>query len=116
MILPGQESCLGGAPHRDGRRRQELTIRATISTSPARIVRLVMSSSLIVTGIGLGNGLGAAAAIGRGLAGLLYGVSPYDPMTFAVVAALLVAAALAASIIPARRVARLDPMMALRAE
>ena len=75
-----------------------------------------MSNSLIVTGIGLGVGLSAAAAAGRGLAGLLYGVSPYDPMTFAAVAALVVAAALAASIIPARRAARLDPMIALRAE
>ncbi|MCH7750467.1 MAG: ABC transporter permease [Acidobacteria bacterium] len=97
-------------------RRQELAIRAAIGASPARIVRLVMSSSLIVTGIGLAVGLGAAAAAGRGLAGLLYGVSPYDPMTFAAVAGLVVAAALAASIIPARRAARLDPMIALRAE
>ena len=97
-------------------RRQELAIRAAIGASPARILRLVMSSSLIVTGIGLAVGLGAAAAAGRGLAGLLYGVSPYDPMTFATVAALVVAAALAASIIPARRAARLDPIIALRAE
>ena len=97
-------------------RRQELAIRAAVGASPARLVRLVIESSLIVSGTGLILGTTLAAASGRSLAGLLYGVSPYDPATFATVAVGVSLAALAASVIPARRAARLDPMTALRVE
>ena len=97
-------------------RRHELAIRAAVGASPGRLVRLVLRSALAVTGAGLAAGLLAAAATGRGLASLLYGVGPYDPVTFAAAAAAVVVAALAASAIPARRAARLDPMIALRAE
>ena len=97
-------------------RRQELAIRAAVGASPGRLVRLVMESSLIVSGAGLILGTMMAAATGRGLASLLYGISPYDPATFATVAGGVSLAALAASIIPARRAARLDPMTALRVE
>ena len=72
-----------------------------------------MGSSLIVTGAGLVLGTTLAAATGRGLAGLLYGIGPYDPATFATVAVGVSLAALAASVIPARRAARLDPMTSL---
>ena len=96
-------------------RRHELAIRAAVGASPGRLVRLVLRSALAVTGAGLAAGLLAAAATGRGLASLLYGVGPYDPVTFAAAAA-VVLAALAASAIPARRAARLDPMVVLRAD
>ena len=94
-------------------RRRELAIRAAVGASPGRLVRLVMGSSLIVTGAGLVLGTTLAAATGRGLAGLLYGIGPYDPATFATVAVGVSLAALAASVIPARRAARLDPMTSL---
>ena len=97
-------------------RRQELAVRAAVGASPGRLVRLVLRSAVAVTGVGLAVGLPAAAATGRGLASLLYGVGPYDPATFAAVAGVVVLTALAASAIPARRAARLDPMVALRAE
>ena len=97
-------------------RRHELAIRAAVGASPGRLVRLVLRSALAVTGAGLATGLLAAAATGRGLASLLYGVGPYDPVTFAAAVAAVVLAALAATAIPARRAARLDPMIALRAE
>ena len=97
-------------------RRHELAIRAAVGASPGRLVRLVLRSALAVTGAGLAAGLLAAAATGRGLASLLYGVGPYDPATFAAAAAAVVLAALAASAIPARRAARLDPMVVLRAD
>ncbi len=97
-------------------RRQELAIRAAVGASPGRLVRLVLRSAVAVTGAGLAAGLPAAAATGRGLASLLYGVGPYDAVTFTSVAAAVVVTALAASAIPARRAARLDPMIALRAE
>ena len=97
-------------------RRHELAIRAAVGASPGRLVGLVLRSALAVTGAGLAAGLLAAAATGRGLAALLYGVGPYDPATFTASAAAVVLAALAATAIPARRAARLDPMVALRAE
>ena len=97
-------------------RRQELAIRAAVGATPGRLVRLVLRSAVAVTGVGLAAGLPAAAATGRGLATLLYGVGPYDAATFAAVGTAVVLAALAASAIPARRAARLDPMIALRAE
>ncbi|MCY4029024.1 MAG: hypothetical protein OXH75_22240 [Acidobacteria bacterium] len=97
-------------------RRQELAIRAAVGASPARLVRLVLRNAVAVTGLGLAVGLPAAAATGRGLATLLYGVRPYDPATAGAVAAVVVLGALAASVIPARRAARLEPMIALRAE
>ena len=97
-------------------RRQELAIRAAVGASPGRLVRLVLRSAAAVTGVGLAVGLPAAAATGRGLATLLYGVGPYDAATFMAVAAVVVLTALAASAIPARRAARVDPMIALRAE
>ena len=97
-------------------RSHELAIRAAVGASPGRLVRLVLRSALAVTGAGLATGLLASAATGRGLASLLYGVGPYDPATFTAAAAAVVLAAVVATAIPARRAARLDPMIALRAE
>ena len=97
-------------------RRQELAIRAAVGASPGRLVRLVLRSAVAVTGLGLALGLPAAVATGRGLASLLYGVSPHDPATLGAVAAVVVLTGLAASTIPARRAARLDPMVILRTD
>ena len=66
-----------------------------------------------MTTAGLLVGLAAAAVVGRGLAGLLYGVSPYDPLTFSGAALLVLAGAVPATLVPARRAARLDPVIAL---
>ena len=58
----------------------------------------------------------AAAATGHGLSSLLYGISPYDPLTFAGVSGVVLAATLVASLIPACRAARIDPLIALKVE
>ena len=97
-------------------RRQELSIRAAVGASPTRLVRLVAVGSLVMTTVGLVAGLASAAVVGRGLASLLYGVSPYDPLTFAGVALLVLGGAVAATLVPARRAARLDPVIALRGD
>ncbi len=95
-------------------RRHELSIRAAVGASPARLVRLVAVGSLVMTTVGLLAGLASAAVVGRGLASLLYGVSPYDPLTFSGVALLVLGGAVAATLVPARRAARLDPVIALK--
>ena len=97
-------------------RRQELSIRAAVGASPARLVRLVAVGSLVMTTAGLLAGLASAAAMGRGLASLLYSVSPYDPLTFSGVALVVLGGAAAATLVPARRAARLDPVIALRGD
>jgi putative ABC transport system permease protein len=97
-------------------RRRELAIRTALGSSPERTIGLIVrhGATLIATGIIFGTA--AAAAASRVLARLLYGVSPYDPGTFTVVAGLVAAAALVACYLPARRAARIDPLALLRAE
>jgi len=97
-------------------RRQEFAIRVALGASPGRLVQLILQSALALTGVGLTSGLLVAAATGRSLAALLYGVGPYDPITFAGAVVAVALAALVASAIPARRAARLDPMRVLRVE
>jgi ABC-type antimicrobial peptide transport system permease subunit len=76
----------------------------------------VLSSGLSLVAIGVAAGLGAAFATTRYLGTLVFGVSPFDPPTFAAAAAVLTVVALAAHWIPIRRALRIDPSTALRAE
>ena len=71
---------------------------------------------LVLTGVGLGIGLLASAAIMRLLSSLLFGVSPFDPLTYAVVVPALGAVAILATWLPARHATRVDPSMALRSQ
>jgi ABC-type antimicrobial peptide transport system permease subunit len=71
---------------------------------------------MMLAGIGVTIGLVAALAMRRGIAALLYGVSPADPLTLAGTAALLLAVALIACYMPARRATKIDPLTALRAQ
>jgi ABC-type antimicrobial peptide transport system permease subunit len=77
---------------------------------------MFVRSALVLTGIGVVIGLGAAAALMRLMKTLLFGISPLDPLTFLAVPLLLAIAAALASYLPARRAARIDPVEALRAE
>jgi ABC-type antimicrobial peptide transport system permease subunit len=78
--------------------------------------RLVLGDGLRLAGIGLLIGGVAAAGLTRLMRGLLYGVSPTDPLTFATIAAALISIATVASYFPARRATRTDPVKALRSE
>jgi len=69
---------------------------------------------LIIVGIGIG--IAGAAAVTRYLEGLLFGLTPFDPPTFAAVAVMFAAVALVAAFVPARRATRVDPLVALRYE
>jgi len=77
---------------------------------------MFVRSALVLTGVGTAVGLGAAAGLVRLMRTLLFGVSALDPVTFAAVPIALLAAAIVASYLPARRAAAIDPVEALRAE
>ena len=99
-----------------GQRTREFGIRMALGCDRAGVFRLVLRHGLWLTGTGVALGLVGALAATRLLRTLLVGVSPTDPLTFAVVAATLVAVAALACALPARRATRVDPMVALRYE
>src|SRR6266576_5628929 len=91
-------------------RAAELGVRIALGASPATVIRMVVSKGALLTLAGIGVGSVAAFALTRYLRTLLYEVSPTDPMAFVAMATLLFAVALAASYVPARRAAKLDPL------
>ncbi len=97
-------------------RTSELGLRIALGASPATVVRMVIRQGVLLAALGIGGGTIAALSLTRFLRTQLYEVNPSDPITFAAMAALLFAVALAASYLPARRAARVDPMVALRTE
>jgi putative ABC transport system permease protein len=97
-------------------RRTEIGIRIAIGAPRARVLWLVLGQGLRLAGAGLVLGMAAALALTRLLGSLLHGVEPRDPATFAAAPLALLAAALLASYLPARRATRVDPSLALRAE
>jgi len=97
-------------------RTQEIGVRLAIGAAPADVVALFLREGAALAAIGLVvGGIGALAA-GRALTSLLFGVRATDPLTFVLVATALAVAAFCASYVPARRAARVDPMLALRAD
>ncbi len=95
-------------------RRQEVGIRRALGAQDADIVRMVVGQGLVLTLAGVALGIGGALALTRLMTDLLFHTKPVDPATFIAVALLFVLVAFAASYIPARRAARIDPMAALR--
>lgn len=97
-------------------RTSELGIRMALGAQRADIVALVAQSVTALVGIGLALGAGGAFVLGRTMRSLLYGVGPHDPGTLLTVVAVLATVAAIASYLPARRAARVDPVIALRSE
>jgi len=101
-------------------RTQELGVRMALGADSKRILRMVLRQGSLQTGLGLGLGLlitlGLASVAGDGIQSVLFGVSPRDPVIYGAVAALVAVISLVATLVPARRATRVDPMVALRAE
>ena len=97
-------------------RTQEIGVRMALGAQMGNVRRMILGHTLKLTLIGVGLGLAGAFAVARFLASLVFGVGAYDAATFLGVAFLLIAVALAASYIPARRAMRVDPIVALRYE
>ena len=97
-------------------RTKEIGIRVALGAARRQVVRGVVVNAVRLAAIGVIIGAAGAVAAGQLLRSLLIGVGPRDPLTFAAIAALLVLVAVAASWLPARRAARIDPMIALRSE
>ncbi len=99
-----------------GRQTREIGVRLALGAHPSWMMRAVLRQGVSLAAIGIAVGAGGALLITRLLAGLLYEITPHDPATFAAIGLLFVTVALLACAVPARRAARIDPMVALRSE
>jgi putative ABC transport system permease protein len=97
-------------------RTREIGIRVALGATPREVIRITAVRGLAVAVCGLGIGLFAAANLGGAIERLLYGIAPTDAATFVAIAVTFLAVAAAASILPARRALRIDPVEALRSE
>jgi putative ABC transport system permease protein len=98
------------------RRVREIGIRMALGASPSDVLKMVVTDGLKPILLGVGIGLAAALALGSGVSSLIYGVRPTDPLTFATVASLLVAVGVLATVVPAYRATRVEPIRTLRDE
>ena len=96
-------------------RTRELGVRAALGATPVDLIRLVLGQGLLLTLVATAIGLVTAVALTRYMASMLFNVAPRDPITFALVAAILALVATAATLIPARRAMRVNPTEVLRA-
>jgi predicted permease len=115
-LLLGIVGLYGVIAYSVSQRTHELGIRIALGAQRGDVLRLVLFQGIVLTAIGIGIGVGSAFGLTQFLSALLYGVKPNDPLTFAIVALLLMIVALLASYIPARRAARVEPLVALRYE
>jgi predicted permease len=98
------------------RRTREIGIRMALGAEKGTVLRMVARQGLTLTLVGLACGLPIALGLGRVTSSVLYGISPSDPVTFVAIPMLLLFVGLAASLVPARRAARVEPLVALRYE
>jgi ABC-type antimicrobial peptide transport system permease subunit len=99
-----------------GQRTREFGIRMALGARAARVTRMVLRNGLAIGGIGLAVGLAGAVALSRIMESVLFGVTPTDPITYVAVGTVVLGAASVASLVPALKASRADPMTTLRTE
>jgi putative ABC transport system permease protein len=115
-LLLGLVGIYGVIAYIVSQRKREVGIRIALGAHSSEVQRMFVARGLMLTGIGLVVGLVAAAALMRLMSSLLFGVNPFDPITYAAVVATLGVVALLATWLPARHATKIDPMLALRSE
>jgi len=115
-LLLGIVGIYGVLAYAVAQRQREVGIRLALGAEPGAVKRMFVSQGMMIAGIGIAVGAAVAAGLTRSMSSLLFGVTPVDAATFAAAAGVLVVAALAASYIPARRAAAVDPVETLRAQ
>jgi predicted permease len=106
----------GTLAYRVSRRTSEIGVRMALGAERRQVLWMVMRESVVLSAIGIGAGLPLAIAASRLLQSMLFGLSPGDPLSFALAIGAIALVAIAASLIPARRASAVDPMIALRYE
>jgi predicted permease len=115
-LLLGLIGVYGVISYGVSQRSSELGMRMALGARAEDVTGMVLRQGLVLAVVGSGVGMALALGLTRLMAGILFGISPRDPVTFALVPLLLLFVALAATYLPARRAAQVDPMEALRAE
>jgi predicted permease len=115
-LLLGLIGIYGVIAYAVSQRRREIGIRVALGAQQSELRRMFVRHALALTATGMVIGLAASAGLMRLMKSLLFGITPLDPLTYASVPVVLLAAALAASYLPARRAAAVDPVETLRAE
>jgi ABC-type antimicrobial peptide transport system permease subunit len=115
-LLLGIVGIYGVMSYAVSQRTREMGIRLALGAEPGQLRRMFVGNGLVLAGAGVVAGLAAAAGLTRLMKSLLFGISALDPVIYAAMPVVLVAAALLASYLPARRASRVDPSEALRLE
>jgi predicted permease len=115
-LLLGVVGIYGVISYLISQRRREIGIRAALGAQQGELKRMFVRHGLALAGVGVAIGLGAAAVLTRLMSSLLYGITPLDPMTYAVVPVILVIATALGSYLPARRAVSIDPLETLRSD
>ncbi len=115
-LVLASSGVYGVMAHSVTERTHEIGIRLALGAEPREVLQWIAARGMRMAAIGIGIGLAAAFALARMLSGLLFGVSASDPLIFAGIPAFLALIAFAACYLPARRAAKVNPMVALRYE
>jgi len=115
-VLLAAVGIYGVTAHAVSQRTHEMGVRIALGAGTANVLRMVLNQGLSLALIGVGLGLAASIGLTRLMRGLLFRVNPFDPETYVLVIAALLAVAVVACYIPARRATRVDPVVALRYE